>query len=192
MKDESGSLDGSAAEQAGTFSFEKTDTRGCCGLEVDNQFLEVSSLCIRSRMSGSGTSAPEFINDSACSPGRYPSVRLPEIRLQHDSTKRSLFSDIVPQEVSRADSCQLRIPAHEPFTLRAFANARGTDQYYTGSFLEFSDSTGSPHYPQHSLREVGYLPFCESGADEGEGIGRARHMESTKAPNCGSSPHDAH
>jgi hypothetical protein len=69
MNEEPGSLDGSTAEEAESLPVDKADTMFVLGLDVDNQFLEVNSLRIKSRMSGSGTRDPEFMKDSACKPG---------------------------------------------------------------------------------------------------------------------------
>ena len=69
MNEEPGSFDGSTAEEAEPLPVESVDMVFISGLEVDNQFLVVSSLRIKSRMSGSGTRDPEFMNDSACKPG---------------------------------------------------------------------------------------------------------------------------
>jgi hypothetical protein len=69
INEELGSFDGSIAEEAEPLSADNVDMVFVSGVEVDNQFLEVSSLRINSRMSGSGTRDPEFMNDSACMPG---------------------------------------------------------------------------------------------------------------------------
>lgn len=69
MKEEPGSFDGSTAEEVEPLPLEIADIMFMLDLEVDNQFLEVNSLRIRSRMRGSGTRDPEFMKDSACNPG---------------------------------------------------------------------------------------------------------------------------
>lgn len=70
MNEESGSCDGSTAQEVDRLRCGIADIMFVLSLEVDNQFLEVSSLEIKSRMSGSGTSDPDFMKDSACNPSR--------------------------------------------------------------------------------------------------------------------------
>lgn len=70
MKDVSGFLDGSTAGEIDPSSPGSAHFELLSGLKADNQFLEVNSFRIRSRMSGSGTRDPEVINDSTCSPDR--------------------------------------------------------------------------------------------------------------------------
>lgn len=54
-------------------------------------------------------------------------IRLGGGKVEIKPTKSSLVAHIVSQQVARTDRTQLRIPANEPLTLRAFPNTWSTN-----------------------------------------------------------------
>lgn len=138
MNEESGSCDGSTAQEGDRLRCEIADIMFVLSLEVDNQFLEVSSLKIKSRMSGSGTSDPDFMKDSACNPRRVLSLTLSrnkspvlmEANWGYRRMSRSLCVPLptpgAPTNIIRAASLSFLLPLETPILLEKPSGRWGT------------------------------------------------------------------
>ena len=144
MNDVSGWLDAFTTEEADPFPRPSAAMILSLVSDVSSHFLEVSSVRIRLRIKGSGTSPPEFIYFSAFCPA-------PVVSLAHSSleracrTKRSFVLHIVAKEISCRNRTELWEASDQSLGLRSFPHTWSSHQDYSSSIPQLASSSSKSH-----------------------------------------------